>query len=81
MICEWNAIREKEIYFRREIYILNNIKKDRELNSKKFSVPIKKNKAVSKQIEDKDNKGQKELENSKIKIVDVKVDDISEEEQ
>jgi hypothetical protein len=35
MICEWNAIREKEIYFRREIYRLNNIKKDRELNNKK----------------------------------------------
>jgi hypothetical protein len=81
MIYEWNVIREKEIYFRREIYRLNNIKKDRELNSKKFSVPIKKNKDVSKQIEDKDNKGQKELRNSKIKIVGVKVDDISEEEQ
>jgi hypothetical protein len=36
---------------------------------------------VSKQIEDKDNKDQKELRNSKIKIVGVKVDDISEEEQ
>jgi hypothetical protein len=34
-IYEWNAIREKEMYFRREIYRLNNIKKDRELNNKK----------------------------------------------
>ena len=27
MLCEWSAIREKEIYFRREIYRLNKIKK------------------------------------------------------
>jgi hypothetical protein len=81
MICEWNAIREKEIYFRRQIYRLNNIKQERELNSKKFSVPIKKNNVESKRIEDKDNKAQKEVENSKIKIVDNIDDDISEEEQ
>jgi hypothetical protein len=81
MICEWNAIREKEIYFRREIYRLNNIKKDRELNSKKFSVSIKKNNVVAKKIEDKDDKAQKELENSKIKIIDIIDDKISEEEQ
>jgi hypothetical protein len=36
---------------------------------------------VSKLIEDKDNKAQKELENSKVKIVDIIDDDISEEEQ
>jgi hypothetical protein len=36
MICEWNAIREKEIYFRWQIYRLNNIKQDREFNSKKI---------------------------------------------
>jgi hypothetical protein len=42
MICQWNTIRDKEIYFRWEIYRLNNIKKDRELNNKKSSVPIKK---------------------------------------
>jgi hypothetical protein len=36
MICEWNAIREKEIYFRRQIYRLNNIKEERELKSKKI---------------------------------------------
>ena len=42
MICQWAAIRKKELYFRRELYRLNNIKKDRELNNKKFSIPIKK---------------------------------------
>jgi len=42
MICQWAAIREKELYFRRELYRLNNIKKDRELNNKKLSIPIKK---------------------------------------
>ena len=64
MICEWNAIREKEIYFRRQIYRLNKIKKERELNSKRYSVNI----VVPKLIEAKNNKVQKELENSKIKI-------------
>ena len=29
MICQWSATREKELYFRRELYRLNNIKKDR----------------------------------------------------
>jgi hypothetical protein len=72
MICEWNAIREKEFYFGRQIYRLNNIKQDRELNSKKISVPIKKNNVMSKKIEDKDNRAQKELENSKIKIIEDK---------
>ena len=47
MIYRWAAIREKELYFRREICRLNNIKKDRELNAKKFSNPIKKNEFVS----------------------------------
>src|SRR6185436_809933 len=44
MLCEWSAIGEKEIYFRREIYRLNKIKKERELNDKKYkaSVVIKK---------------------------------------
>ena len=53
MLCEWNAIREKEIYFRQELSRLNNIKKDRELNNKKSSVTIKKNESVSNQIEHK----------------------------
>jgi hypothetical protein len=53
MICQWSTIREKELYFRRELYKLNNIKKDRELNNKKSSIPIKKNESVSKKIENK----------------------------
>ena len=60
MLCEWNAIREKEIYFRQELYRLNNIKKDRELHNKKSSVPTKKNESV--QIENKVREVQKELE-------------------
>ena len=48
MICQWVAIREKELYFRRELYRLNNIKKDRELNNKKFSIPTMKNEFLSK---------------------------------
>jgi hypothetical protein len=40
MLCEWSVIREKEIYFRPEIYRLNKIKKERELNSRKAYTPI-----------------------------------------
>ena len=44
MLCEWSAIREKELYFRWELCRLDNIKKDRELKNKYFktSVVIKK---------------------------------------
>ena len=73
------AIREKELYFRWELYRLNNIKKDRELNNKKFSIPIKKNEFVSKQIENRVREAQKELEYSKDKIKDIKDNDISTE--
>ena len=41
-------MRKKELYFRRELYRLNNIKKDRELNNKKFSIPTMKNEFLSK---------------------------------
>ena len=61
MIYQWATIRENELYFRQELYRLNNIKKDRELNNKKFSIPIKKNEFVSKQIENTVRKAQKEL--------------------
>ena len=81
MICQWAAIREKELYFRREIYRLNNIKKDRELNAKKFSNPIKKNEFVSNQIDNRVREAQKELEHSKDKINDIEDNDISEDEQ
>jgi hypothetical protein len=40
MICEWNAIREKELYFIRNIYNLNNIKEERELENKYFKTPV-----------------------------------------
>ena len=70
MICHWAAIREKELYFRWEIYRLNNIKKDRELNTKKFSNPIKKNEFVSNQIDNRVREAQKELDHSKDKIKD-----------
>ena len=80
MICQWAATREKELYFRRELYRLNNIKKDRELNAKKFSIPIKKNELVSKQVENRVREAQKELEHSKDKIKVIEDNDISEEE-
>ena len=81
MICKWAAIRERELYFRREICRLENIKKDRELNAKKFSIPIKKNDLVSKQIDNRVREVQKELEHSKDKINDIEDNDISEDEQ
>jgi hypothetical protein len=59
MTCQLSTIREKELYFRWELYRLNNIKKDRELYNKKSSVPIKKNKSMSKQIENKVREVQK----------------------
>ena len=44
MLCEWSAIREKEIYFIRKIAYLKKKSKERELNDKKYkaSVVIKK---------------------------------------
>ena len=59
MICQWSAIREKELYFRRELYRLNNIKKDRELNNKKSNIPIKKNEFVPTEIENKIGKSKR----------------------
>ena len=81
MIYRWAAIREKELYFRREICRLDNIKKDKELNAKKFSIPIKKNDFVSKQIDNRVREVQKDLEHSKDKINDIVDNDISEDEQ
>ena len=40
MICKWSIIREKELFFRREICRLDNIKKDRELKNKYFKTPV-----------------------------------------
>jgi hypothetical protein len=40
MMCEWNAIRDKEIYFIRKIYGLNNIKEERELENKYFKIHV-----------------------------------------
>ena len=39
MLCEWSAIREKELYFRRELCRLDTIKKDREVKNKYFKTP------------------------------------------
>jgi hypothetical protein len=59
MVCEWNTIREKEIYFIRKIYYLNN--KERELENKyKTPVVIKKQEAKVKNI-DKENINDKEV--------------------
>ena len=43
-LCEWSAIREKEIYFIRKTAYLKKISKERKLNDKKYkaSVVIKK---------------------------------------
>ena len=40
MTCKWSAIREKELFFRREICRLDNIKKERELKNKYFTTPV-----------------------------------------
>ena len=40
MLCDWSAIREKELYFRRELCRLDNIKKDRELKNNYFKTPV-----------------------------------------
>ena len=40
MIYEGSAIREKELYFRREICRLDNIKKEIELKNKYFTTPV-----------------------------------------
>ena len=77
MICEWSAIREKELFFRREIYRLNNIKKDRELKNKYFTTPV----VIKKQ---EDELKTKDKETHKVKEV-VQTNNIeyitSEEEQ
>jgi hypothetical protein len=59
MICEWDAIREKEIYFRRKIYSLNNIKEKRELENKYLKTPV-----VAKKQEVRVNKKDKENHNA-----------------
>ena len=81
MLCEWAAIREKEIYFRREIYRLNKIKKERELNSRKAYTPIKQNKNELKLQDNLDNKELKLQKENKVKIENIEDDIISEEEQ
>ena len=40
MTCKWSAIREKELFFRREICRLDNIKKEIELKNKYFTTPV-----------------------------------------
>uniref|UniRef100_K3XQV4 Uncharacterized protein n=1 Tax=Setaria italica TaxID=4555 RepID=K3XQV4_SETIT len=81
MICEWSAIREKELYFRRELYRLNKIKKERELNNKRVNMPIMKHETTLKHVSDKNSKIQKELENNKEKAKEEEEVVISEEDQ
>jgi hypothetical protein len=66
MICEWNAIREKEIYFIRKIYSLNNIKEERELENKYFktTVVIKKHEVELKNKDKANNTGEVVQNNS-----------------
>ena len=76
MLCEWPAIREKELYFRREIYRLNRIKKDKEAYNK-FSIPEEKHKTALKVIDNKNTRAQKE---SKL-VKAIEEEEISEDEQ
>jgi hypothetical protein len=62
MICEWNAIRDKEIYFIRKLYHLNNIKEEKELENKYFKTPVViKKQEVELKNKDKGNKNAKEV--------------------
>ncbi|RCV37736.1 hypothetical protein SETIT_8G086700v2 [Setaria italica] len=81
MICEWSAIREKELYFRRELYRLNKIKKERESNKKKINMPIIKHEPTLQHVSDKNSKIQKELENNKEMVKEKEEVVISEEDQ
>uniref|UniRef100_K3ZF30 Uncharacterized protein n=1 Tax=Setaria italica TaxID=4555 RepID=K3ZF30_SETIT len=81
MICEWCASREKELYFRRELYRLNKIKKERELNNKRANMPIMKHETTLKHVSDKNSKIQKELENNKERVKEEEEVVISEEDQ
>ena len=60
MLCEWSAIREKEIYFIRKIAYLKKISKKRELNDKKYKASV-----VIKKLEDESNP--KDMQNHKAK--------------
>ena len=60
MLCEWSAIREKEIYFIRKIAYLKKISKERELNDKKYKASV-----VIKKWEDESNP--KDVQNHKAK--------------
>ncbi|XP_022680801.1 uncharacterized protein LOC105914517 [Setaria italica] len=81
MICEWSTVREKEIYFRQELYRLNKIKKKRELNNKRVNMPIMNHETILKHISDKDSRIQKELENNKERVKEEEEVVISEEDQ
>ncbi|RCV30606.1 hypothetical protein SETIT_6G108600v2 [Setaria italica] len=81
MICEWTAIREKELYFRRELYRLNKIKKERELNNKKINMPMIKHEPTLQHVSNKNSKIQKEFENNKEMVKEKEEVVISEEDQ
>jgi hypothetical protein len=68
MIYEWNAIREKEIYFIRKIYYLNNIKEERKLENKYVEAPVVINKQETKmnKKEEKNNNIEEVVQNNSL---------------
>jgi hypothetical protein len=71
MICEWNAIRKKKLYFIRKIYNLNNIKEERELENKYFKAPIvtKKHEVELKNKDKCNNNVEEVVHNNNVKEV------------
>ena len=76
MLCEWSAIREKELYFRRELCRLDNIKKDRELKNKYFKTPV-----VIKKQEDELKMKDKEIHEVKEVVQKNNIEYITSEEE
>ena len=76
MTCKWSAIREKELYFRRELCRLDNIKKDRELKNKYFKTPV-----VIKKQEDELKTKDKEIHEVKEVVQKNNIEYITNEEE
>jgi hypothetical protein len=68
MIYEWNAIRDKEIYFIRKIYYLNNIKEGRKLENQYVEAPvvIKEQEAKLNKKEEKNNNIEEVVQNNRL---------------
>ena len=76
MTCKWSAIREKELFFRREICRLDNIKKDIELKNKYFKTPV-----VIKKQEDELKTKDKEIHEVKEVVQKNNIEYITSEEE